>query len=60
MSLPYVRPNAPTFQATSINHFNLLRNSVSSLAEYDADWLLVGFTFLFNFSLLLPLTCVSG
>ena len=45
MSLPYVRPNAPTFQATSINHFNLLRNSVSILAEYDSDWLLVGFTF---------------
>ena len=49
MSLPYVRPNAPTFLVTFINHVNLLRNSVSSLAEYDADWLLVGFTFLFNF-----------
>ena len=60
MSLPYVRPNAPTFLVTFINRVNLLRNSVSILAEYDADWLLVGFTFLFNFSLLLPLTCVSG
>ena len=49
MSLPYVRPNAPTFLVTFINRVNLLRNSVSSLAEYDADWLLAGFTFLFNF-----------
>ena len=45
MSLPYVRPNAPTFLVTFINRVNLLRNSVSTLAEYDADWLLVGFTF---------------
>lgn len=60
MSVPYVRPNAPTFQATFINHINLLRNSVSTLAEYDLDWLLVGFTFYLIFSLLLPLTCVSG
>ena len=45
MSVPYVRPNAPTFQAKFINHFNLLRNSVSILAEYDSDLLLVGFTF---------------
>lgn len=49
MSVPYVRPNAPTFQATPNIHFNLLRNLVSILAEYDLDWLLVGFTFLFNF-----------
>ena len=49
MSLPYVRPNAPTFLVTFINRVNLLRNSVSSLAECDADRLLVGFTFLFNF-----------
>ena len=59
MSLPYVRPNAPTFQATPNIHFNLLRNSVSILAEYDLDWLLVGFTFYLIFSFL-PLTCVSG
>ena len=58
MSVPYVRPNAPTFQATSNIHFNLLRNLVSILAEYDLDWLLVGFTFYLIFSLL-PLTCVS-
>lgn len=45
MSLPYVRPNAPTFRITSINHFNLLRNLVSILAEHDSDLLLVGFTF---------------
>ena len=45
MSLPYVRPIAPTFRVTSIIHFNLLRNSVSILAEYDSDLLLVGFTF---------------
>ena len=45
MSLPYVRPNAPTFKITFINHFNLLRNSVFILVEYDSDWLLVGFTF---------------
>ena len=45
MSLPYVRPIAPTFRITFINHFNLLRNSVSILAEYDSDLLLVGFTF---------------
>ena len=45
MSIPYVRPNAPTFRITFINHFNLLRNSVSNLAEYDSDLLLVGFTF---------------
>ena len=45
MSLPYVRPNAPTFLVTFINRVNLLRNSVSILAEYDLDWLLVGFTF---------------
>ena len=49
MTLSYVCPNAPTFRITFINRVNLLRNSVSSLAEYDADWLLVGFTFLFNF-----------
>ena len=59
MSLPYVRPNAPTFLVTFINRINLLRNSVSSLAEYDADWLLVGFTFYLIFSFL-TLTCVSG
>ena len=45
MSLPYVRPNAPTFQATPNIHFNLLRNSVSTLDENDSDWPLVGFTF---------------
>lgn len=45
MSVPYVRPNAPTFRIIIINHFNLLRNSVSILGEYDSDWLLVGFTF---------------
>ena len=60
MSLSYVRPNTPTFQATPNNHINLLRNSVSILAEYVLDWLLVGFTFYLIFSLLLPLTCVSG
>ena len=45
MSLPYVRPNAPTFKITFINRVNLLRNLVSILVEYDSDWLLVGFTF---------------
>ena len=45
MSIPYVRPIAPTFRITFINHIYLLRNSVSNLAEYDSDWLLVGFTF---------------
>ena len=45
MSLPYVRPNAPTFQVIIINHFNILRNSVSILVELDSDLLLVGFTF---------------
>ena len=59
MSLPYVRPIAPTFRVTSIIHFNLLRNSVSILAEYDSDLLLVGFTFYLIFSFL-TLTCVSG
>lgn len=48
MSVPYVRPNAPTFRIIIINHFNLLRNLVSTFAEYDSDLLLVGFTFLFN------------
>ena len=28
MSLPYVRPNAPTFLVTFINRVNLLRNCV--------------------------------
>ena len=59
MSLPYVRPNAPTFLVTFINRVNLLRNSVSNLVEYDSDLLLVGFTFYLIFSFL-PLTCVSG
>ena len=59
MSLPYVRPNAPTFLVTFINRVNLFRNSVQTLAEYELVWILVGFTFLFHFSLLLPLTCVS-
>ena len=59
MSVPYVRPNAPTFKVTFINRVNLLRNSVSTFAEYDSDWLLVGFTFYLIFSFL-PLTCVSG
>ena len=45
MTILYVRPNTPTFRITFINHFNLLRNSVSILAEYDSDLLLVGFTF---------------
>ena len=45
MSLPYVRPIAPTFRVIIINHLNLLRNLVSILAEYDSDLLLVGFTF---------------
>ena len=45
MSLPYVRPNAPTFLVTFINRVNLLRNSVSIHAEYHSDLLLVGFTF---------------
>lgn len=45
MSIPYVRPNAPTFRITFINHIYLLRNLVSILAEYDSDWLLVGFNF---------------
>ena len=59
MSLSYVRPNAPTFRIIIINHFNLLRNLVSILVEYDSDWLLVGFTFYIIFSFL-TLTCVSG
>ena len=46
MTIPYVSPNAPTFRITFINHINLLRNLVSILAEYDSDWLLVGFTFI--------------
>ena len=45
MSLSYVRPNVPTFRITFINHFDLLRILVSNLAEYDFDYLLVGFTF---------------
>lgn len=40
MSVPYVRPIAPTFRITFINHFNLLRNLVSILGEYDSDLLL--------------------
>ena len=49
MSVPYVRPNAPTFRITFINHFNLLLNLVSILVEYDSDWLFVGFTFYLSF-----------
>ena len=45
MTLPYVSPMPPTFRIIIINHFSLLRNSVSILAEYDSDLLLVGFTF---------------
>ena len=60
MSLPYVRPNAPTFLVTFINHIYLLRNSVSIHVEYDSDWLLVGFTFYLILVFYLRLACLAN